>query len=62
VQKASELLSGVSSCVQLHLLTVRTANFAVLFIATRLVQFVCQRSQAGALFKPEYSIGAHKVK
>jgi hypothetical protein len=46
--------------VQLHLLTVSNAKFSVLFIATRQVQIVCQRSHDGALFKPEHSISAHK--
>jgi len=41
---------------------VSTTNFSVLFIATRLVQIVCQRSQDGALFKPDHCISAHKVK
>ena len=45
VQNTSKLLSGVSRCVQRHLLTVRNTNFSVLFIATRLVQFVCQRME-----------------
>jgi hypothetical protein len=62
VQNTSELLSGVSRRVQRYLLTVRNTNFSVLFMATRLVHFVCQSSQNGALFKPEHSISAHKVK
>ena len=62
VQNTSELLSGVSRRVQRYLLTVRNTNFSVLFMATRLVHFVCQSSQNGALLKPEHSISAHKVK
>ena len=53
MQNNSELLSGVYRCVQFHLLTIRTANISVLFIATRLDE---------AVFKPEHSVSTHEVK
>jgi hypothetical protein len=62
VQNTSELLSAVSRCVQGHFLTVGNAKYSVHFIATRLVQYMCQSSQDGALFKSEHFNVVHKVK